>query len=589
MTPFVDEDTLLGVMRAHAQQRPGQEAVSLVLNVDSDLRKILSYGQLDAAARSVAGWLQARFEPGERVLLLFPVGVDFVIAFLGCVYAGMIAVPAPLPGPQRHERHRVRVIATDACVCAILTDADNNQASVFDWAAEINLAECPCMVVGDLVAAAEPWVRPQVDAATLMLLQYTSGSSGDPKGVMLTHNNILHNVRSFREALGFDEHTRFGGWIPLFHDMGLMAQLLPALLMGSTCVLMTPGMFVARPLAWLRMIDRYDLHFSAAPNFAFELCCRRVTDEQMARLDLSRWKFAVNGSEPIQAPTLFEFAKRFASTGFRRETLRPCYGMAEATVFVSGCGNRPPLIREVDAEALAARRLEPPRDGAPTRELVSCGVPVGFDVRIIDPDTGANAPVGRLGEIWLRGNSVSQGYWRNLASTSAAFGAITSSCESGFLRTGDLGLLLDGEIFVCGRLKEMLIVRGRNLYPQDVEFELRAQHPELATRVGAVFGIQDTAEEAVVVTHEVRGQPDELELAALAQDIRATVFREFGARAAGVSLLRSGSVLRTTSGKIQRNAMRDLFVAGKLPCLYESLDPTLLLLRQASAPSAECA
>lgn len=568
---------VLQLMRHHAMTRADKQAVILVRDVERDETVGLTYAQLDAASQRAAGWMQRRFAPGERILLLHPVGLDFVIAFMGCVYAGMIAVPAPVPGQYQHERRRVHAIVNDAGIAAILTD-EANLEQVSAWADEETQPAVVCTTVNDVIEENAPWRETDV-TGSIVLLQYTSGSTGDPKGVMLGHRNLLHNVDSYRQALGFDESTRFGGWIPLFHDMGLMAQLLPALFLGSTCVLMTSTMFVTRPFAWLRMIDRYDVHYSAAPNFAFDLCTRRITDEQLGRLDLSRWVFATNGSEPVQAATLVAFAKRFAAAGFHTDALCPCYGMAEATVFVSGKGHRGPHVIHTDAEAYANRRFAPVRDGLPVRELVSCGVPVGYDVLIVDPLTRKTLPADQFGEIWLRGDSVSCGYWHNEVETQATFRASTVDGQAGFLRSGDLGLLRDGELYVCGRLKEILISNGRNLYPQDIEFELREQHPELASRLGAVFGVPVGTGEAIVVTHEVRGLPDDATLEQLAQGIRATVSREFGAAVGGVVLLRQGSVRRTTSGKIQRRTMRDLFLADELTVLHESLAPDVASAR----------
>jgi acyl-CoA synthetase (AMP-forming)/AMP-acid ligase II len=563
---------VLQLMRHHAIARADQQAVTLVRDVERDDTLSLTYAQLDAHAQRVAGWLQHRFAPGERMLLLHPVGLDFVIALMGCLYAGMIAVPAPLPGQYRHERHRVRAIAADAGIAAILTEQDHIE-QVHAWAIDEQLSALPCVVTGDLPGAIDVWQAAPDVAGRTVLLQYTSGSTGDPKGVMIDHRNLLHNADSYRQALGFDEHTRFGGWIPLFHDMGLMAQLLPALFLGSTCVLMTPTTFATRPFAWLRMIDRYDIHYSAAPNFAFDLCTRRISDDQLRRLDLSRWRFATNGSEPVQAATLMAFARRFAAAGLRTVALCPCYGMAEATVYVAGKGGCGPGMLQMDADAYAEHRFVPAREGRPKRELVSCGISVGYEVLIVDPETREPLPSDRFGEIWLRGESVSRGYWQNDAATDATFRAETTDGRRGFLRSGDLGLLHDGELYVCGRFKEMLIANGRNLYPQDIEFELRKQHPELASRLGAVFGVPTDKGEAIVVTHEVRGLPDDATLQRLAQGIRATVSREFGAFVGGVVLLRQGSTRRTTSGKIQRRAMRDLFVTDSLTVLHESLAP----------------
>ncbi len=582
---FAQAATLTEVLRANAAALAERTAVTLVRDPDRSAgAPVLSYAELDRRARGIAAWLQARFPAGERVLLVYPVGLDFVTAFAGCAYAGMIAVPAPLPGDFHHQRRRVEAIARDAAVAVVFTDSAND-AAVAEWMRVEGLGAVARLAT-DGADFADPadWEPVPDDPAALLLLQYTSGSTGDPKGVTISHRNLLHNVASFRRAMGFSARTRFGGWIPLYHDMGLMAQLLPALLLGSDCVLMTPNAFLMRPHLWLRTIDAYGVAYSAAPNFAFELCCRRVSDEQLAGLDLSRWEYATNGSEPVQAATLRAFAERFAPAGFRPTTLCPAYGMAEATVFVACAGHRAPLVRRVDAALLERHALAPARPEQPARELVSCGVPHGCEVRIVDPPTGTVLAPGRIGEIWLRGASVSSGYWRNPRATEAAFGARTAAGEGPFLRTGDLGVLEGGELYVTGRIKEMLIVHGRNIYPQDVEHELRAHFLELSTRFGAVFTVAVPGDdEAVVVAHEIKGRFAEERLRELAAGIRQTVMREFGLRAAGVVLLRPGSVRRTTSGKIQRAAMRELFLAGALPALHEELEPAVRAARRGAA------
>jgi acyl-CoA synthetase (AMP-forming)/AMP-acid ligase II len=578
-----DAPSITALLRQHATSFANEDAVTLVNDIGRGGGKTtLSYAMLDRAARAVAAWLQARFPPGERVLLLYPVGVDFVPAFLGCLYAGMIAVPAPMPGKFLQQRRRVDSIARDAAVAAVFTDSENLK-EVTEWLGVHGGAEVPCLAT-DTAELGDPdgWQMPAIDRRTLILLQYTSGSTGAPKGVMVGHGNLLHNAGAFIRGLGMTRRTRFGGWIPLYHDMGLLAQLMPALLLGSSVTLMTPTTFIMRPHLWLRMIDKHDIHFSAAPNFAYELCQRRITDDQLAELDLSRWQFAANGSEPVQASTLLGFARRFAAAGFRAEALAPCYGMAEATVYISGRAGRPPQIRGVDAESLARDRFTPAAGGAVARHIVGCGVASAFDVRIVDPTTCRSLTDGAVGEIWLRGPSVGHGYWRQPAVTAATFQATTDDGEPGYLRTGDLGTVVDGEIFITGRHKEMLIVHGRNLYPQDIEHEVRIQHPELATRLGAVFAVSPSdAEDTVVVTHELQGKHPDDQLRELAVAIKTTVSREFGVRVGGVVLLRAGTVQRTTSGKIQRAAMRELFLANGLDVIHENLEPALHALRPA--------
>ncbi|MFC5475891.1 fatty acyl-AMP ligase [Paraherbaspirillum soli] len=585
MIGFEQAKNVAEVLRQHALQRPEQDAVTLVSDPGrAGAALSMSYRQLDSEARRIASWLQQRCALGDRVLLLYAPGLNFAAAFFGCIYAGMVAVPAPLPGQHQHQQRRVHRIATDAAVAAILTDS-GNLGAVAEWAAAQQLDDITRLAT-DTADFGDPeaWRMPAIGRDTLVLLQYTSGSTGEPKGVMVTHNNLLHNVDSLRRAYGLTEHTRFGGWIPLYHDMGLMGLLLPALFLGSTCILITPTTFLKRPHLWLRMIDRYDIGFSAAPNFAFELCLRRVTEEQLAELDLSRWRYAANGSEPVQAHTIVEFAKRFAAAGFGADVVCPCYGMAETTLFVSGNGRRLPVLCRVDSELLERHRFAPlgasAAAGGNGRELVSCGTAHDFDVLIADPVTCNALPPGAIGEIWLRGPSVAQGYWRNPQATSKVFNASASNGDGGYFRTGDLGVLHGGELYVTGRFKEMLIVHGRNLYPQDIEHEVRAQHAELSTGAGAVFTVAAPHEE-VVVTHEIRGQCGPDLLRELALGVKTTVLQELGLRVAAVVLLRPGSVLRTTSGKIQRAAMRELFINDGLSPVYEEVAPHLHALRQA--------
>ncbi|MGW0536592.1 fatty acyl-AMP ligase [Streptomyces sp. NPDC003032] len=570
MTSLIDIPNAVEAIRRHVRERPEQDAVIQVRDAENGDARHHSYAEFDTGARRIAAELQHRYPTGSRILLLYP-PVEFITAFVGCLYAGMVAVPAPLPGAFGHERRRLRGIALDAEVTAVLTDSANRPA-VADWLSGEQLPPLDLLAT-DAGEWADPdsWREPDLGHDTLALLQYTSGSTGDPKGVMVSHGNLLANASALYRALDIGEDTRFGGWAPHYHDMGLMAQTLPALFLGSTCALLNPVTFIKRPYQWLRMIDRYDIGWSAAPNFAYELCCRRVTDEQIARLDLSRWTYAVNGSEPVHAATVARFVKRFSSAGLSPEAPSPCYGLAEATVFVSGAAHRAPVVARVDTELLARHVFREVPFPAPGRELLGNGRAPDFDIRVVDPRTHEVLPAGRVGEVWLRGASVARGYWRNEAATRQTFGAVTGEGGSGYLRTGDLGVVQDGEVFVTGRLKETLILRGRNLYPQDIEHELRARHEGLGA-VGAVFtaplpagtdGDEET-EEALVVTHEVSGSPDTVTLSALAAGIRRTVVEEFGVGVGKVLLLRRGQVRRTTSGKIQRAEMRRLCLAGEL-------------------------
>ncbi|MEU4243564.1 fatty acyl-AMP ligase [Actinoplanes sp. NPDC026619] len=571
-----DAPDLVTLLRQQVADRPDNDALGFLADPDDIEQGVVrwTYADLDRHARHNAAWMQEHLPAGSRVLLLYPNQLEFVAAFVGCLYAGMIAVPAPLPGQHRHHRQRVATITANAEVAAVFTSTAQLPA-VHEWAAASGV-DAP-VLAGDDPELADPaaWRPVPLDRSSVALLQYTSGSTGDPKGVVITHDNILHNLHSATtEVGGWGPDQRLCGWIPMYHDLAMQGLLLATILRGTYCLLMEPMTFVRRPLRWLRVIDVHDINVTFAPNFAYELCVSKVSDAEVATLNLTRWNLAGNASEPVNPTILTAFAKKFGPAGFRAESFAPIYGMAEATGYISGCADRPPRVERVDLGLLAEGRFVPGQDG-PVREIVSCGPPTtACEVRIVDPATAQERPDGRLGEIWLRGRSIGRGYWRR---DDGAFGAATAAGEEGFLRTGDLGFRHDGEIFVHGRLKDTLIVHGRNIYPQDVEQELRERHPELG-RIGAVFsGLADPVAgdaEGVVVTYEVdRVARDRLP--ALAAAIRHTVGREFGVQVAAVVLLSPGSVQRTTSGKVRRSAMRTLYREGSLKALYHhpALEP----------------
>ncbi|MGW0905301.1 fatty acyl-AMP ligase [Streptomyces sp. NPDC002853] len=567
---LADAPDLVALFRERVAARPTAEAVAFLADPDDLTGSMVrwSYAQLDEEARSRAAWLQENFPPGSRVLLLHPNGLEFAAAFLGCLYAGMIAVPAPLPGRYAHHRKRLAALAADSGAAAVLTTSPSLD-EVHTWMKDMDITTIRT-AAGDEPGFGDPrgWAPSRLDRSTTALLQYTSGSTGTPKGTVIQHDQLLFNCDEGMRAL--QNRGPWGGWLPLYHDMGLNLFLWP-LLRGDRSVLMEPLEFIRRPLRWLQLIESESMTGSFAPNFAFELCIRKVSEEQAAALDLSRWKLAGCASEPISPDILTAFTAKFAASGFRPETLVPVYGLAEATVFVSGHPGRPPVTRTVDLDALARGTFTPATGAALTREIVSCGIPTpAAEIRVVDPTSREVLPEGSLGEIWLRGRSVSPGYWQR-DDNAETFDAVTANGDRGYLRTGDIGVLHEGELYVHGRLKDVIIVHGRNVYPQDVEQELRAQHPELGS-VGVVFGgpgYADGDEESmVVVTHEVRRVQHD-ELPALAAGIRHTVGREFGISVDSVALLKPGSVLRTTSGKVRRAAMRDLFHQGLLTPLYQ--------------------
>ncbi|MEO6087653.1 MAG: fatty acyl-AMP ligase [Umezawaea sp.] len=539
-------ENLVSIYRDRVDRTPDACAFTFVFDAMADNGATrLTYRELDHAARRVAAWLTERCEPGDRVLLVHGPGTEFPAAFLGCLYAGVIAVPSSRPGRFSHEQRRLTAIARDAAVSAVLTDA----AALDDaekWLAGAGL-QVPCQAVDALPDGA---FVATTDGHTVAMLQYTSGSTGTPKGVVVRHRNLVANVDNIVRTLELTPPDRMGGWIPLHHDMGLIGLLLPGVLRTSGYVQMDPMSFLRRPFHWLRMMDRHDVTATAAPDFGYDLCVKRVTDDQLADLDLSRLGKAVCGSEPVRPSTMRSFSERFAASGLRPNALVPMYGLAESTLMVTGRYGRPPLVTEVDVEALASGIIK----AGCGKELVSCGPPQGTDLRIVDPETGGELPEGRIGEICLSGPSVTTGYWNQ--------GAFTP-----YLRTGDLGGLLHGEVYVTGRCKDVMVLHGRNVHPHDVEQELRLRHSELEGLHGAVFSVPDP--ERPVVVHEIRAHWGADHLTALAAEIKQTVAREFGA-APGVVLVRPGAVRRTTSGKVQRSAMRELFLRGELDPLAAS-------------------
>lgn len=543
----------------------------------------LTYGELDREARRIAACLQDYGVAEQPVLLAYSSTVEFLKAFAGCLYAGAVAVPVPLPGEAGRDKrlNRTTAVLKDTGAAVVLTET-SAAPEVALWLARNTRSAAECLVT-DVAEIGDPeaWRPVAARADDLVFLQYTSGSVSEPRGVTVSHRNLLANQASLRTLLRTTREDVFGSWLPYFHDMGLVAHLLHPVYLGSHSVQVTPLSFVRRPLRWLQAIDQYGVTVGGGPNFCYDLCVQRVKDEQIAALDLSRWRLALNGAEPVRAESLDAFAQRFAPAGFRREALRPCYGLAEATLVVSGGEPGTPYTsKEFDRTALERDQAVGTQAPEARRQtLVGSGVPVDMEVRIVDPLTHHELPPGAVGEIWIRGYSVARGYWRRPTETVRTFRASLNDEESNFLRTGDLGVLEDGELFVTGRLKEVIIINGRNVYPQDVEWAARTVSPALTFGAGAAFSV-DAGREHLVLVQEVRGV-GATELRAVAQKIQALIGREFEIPAGNVLLVRPGTVRRTSSGKVQRTLMRTLFLDGVIRGEYEVLSPDVWALARA--------
>jgi len=558
-----------------AREQPDREALLFLRHSRKGVGDLdtLTYGDLDCEARRLAVWLREHGAEGERVLVAQESGWLFAASFLGCLYAAAVAVPVPPSGGSRHQAERITGVVRDTAAKLVLTDSVH-APSLSQLLAGAGHGDVVCLAA-DKPGLADPddWRMPCITPDSLAFLQYTSGSTGDPRGVMVSHRNLLANQRMIQQALDTGPHSRIGGWLPLHHDMGLVGQLLHPLWLGGCAVIMEPSSFVRRPLRWLQMIEDYRVTVAGGPHLGYELCLSRVDDEEARSLDLSRWEVAVNGGEPVREDTMRAFAEKFAPSGLAAGAMRPCYGLAEATLLVSG-GGSPAGVRTLnaDVDALEQQRLVPAGPQVRSRALVGCGGPApGLEVRIVEPETREELPGGSVGEIWVRGPGVAGGYWKRPGDSERTFRAVTSGSESGFLRTGDLGALADGELFVTGRLKDLMIVAGRNLHPQDVERAV--QQVSVLFSSAAIFAIESGNDQVVVVQEVRSGATFDADLPELVVAVQHCLSREFELAVRNVVLVRPGTVRRTTSGKLRREAMRRLFLADQLQPLYQVVDP----------------
>ncbi|MFE9320840.1 HAD-IIIC family phosphatase [Nocardia sp. NPDC052278] len=533
-------------------------------DVDGVVREI-SYADLGVRTRAIGAALQDSMP--RRALLLYPAGMEFAEAFFGCLAAGVVAVPAPLPEWENRALRRLRRMVAHAEVDVVLAPRRVVADSAALCAEIPELANVPWLATDEIASEeASRWGEPDLGPDSVAFIQYTSGSTSAPRGVLLTHENLLHNQRAIAAGLGHDrafadswDGALFASWLPMYHDMGLIAPLLHTIYLGANSVLMSPLHFLQRPEQWLQAIATYRAHTSGGPNFAYELCVRRITPEQIDRLDLSSWRVAFNGSEPVRAATVRRFTDTFGRAGFRAEAHQPVYGLAEATLIVTAPSTAvPPTLREVPGgDAL----------GGPGRraELVGVGrAAEGMSIAVVDPEKGAECADGVEGEIWVAGNSVAAGYFRDQQATAEVFGATLPGDGRRFLRTGDLGILSSGELFVTGRRKDLLIVDGRNHYPQDIESTVEAAHDSIRAGCVAAFSVDlgPTGEQPVVLA-EVRGE-DPGELAEVEVAVRGAVATEHGLTLATVLLIRPGTIFKTSSGKIQRSACLAAYLSGEL-------------------------
>ncbi len=579
---------IVEILRDHCHNKPNELAYTFLSSSQEEEFSTITYAELDYRARVIGGFLQNIKAAGKRAILLYNPGAEYVEAFLGCLYAGVIAVPA-YPPRRNRQLPQLKSIVHDSQASIILTSSEillNRQAYLsnaeylenFPWIATDNLTS----------EFASVWTEHHIQKEELAYLQYTSGSTSNPKGVMITHNNVLHYLSFLKRfpTRSMLENLKGVWWMPPFHDAGLVGGILQPLYDGFPMVLISPSLFIQQPFRWLKAISDTRATFSAAPNFAYELCARVITAEQRESLDLSCWKMAFNSAEPIRYDTLTRFSDAFKSSGFRMEWFLPGYALAEATLLVtSKHDNLLPTVKFFDREALNNNQvIELKSPTASSIPLVGSGKLLGIDrLLIVHPEKLESCSEGLIGEIWISAATVAQGYWNRPEETNIIFRAFLSDTGEGpFLRTGDLGFLLDDELFITGRVKDMIIVRGRNCYPQDIELTVASSHELLTPDTGAAFSIELDGEERLVVIQELGRNYRSANYDELIAKIRHALVEVHDVSIYCVGLVKSLTIPRTTSGKIQRNYCKSLFLSDSLDFIYIWKSETNILPSQSN-------
>jgi acyl-CoA synthetase (AMP-forming)/AMP-acid ligase II len=570
---------LIDVARRYADIAPvGLPFTFIDYSGTQPVDRALSYIDLDRRSRQIAALLQTRGRPGDRVLLLYAAGLDYVCAFFGCLYAGMIAVPAYPPlNPRLHSRLASMALDCQASVALTTQSAMSTLGERAQMPAP--LAGLRWIATDEALDAFESaWREPTVDKNQVAFLQYTSGSTGIPKGVMVTHGNLLHNLYAMALHLQVTRDDRHLTWLPPYHDLGLIGGILGSFAAGVPLGLMTPASFLRRPERWLREISSRRCSVSGAPNFAYELCIDKVSDDDLATLDLSCWTLAFTGAEPVRADTLTRFSKRFAASGFQRRSFYPCYGMAETTLFVT-CKPREEAPSSVTVDASqyandAVATVVAPASDVPTVEIVSCGMPAsGLDVLVVDPASLCPLPEGAIGEIVVSGPSVTAGYWQREAETSATFGNHIEGRPGAFLRTGDLGFMSAGHLYVSGRLKDVIIIRGVNHYPQDIEGTVDQCHEAIRAGCGIAFSVtSEENTERLVFVQEV-GRREAARASEVFSAIRDAIVERHDIQPFAIALIHTGTIPKTTSGKLSRRPCREDFLAQRLALIAQWTNP----------------
>ncbi|MGK7942416.1 MAG: fatty acyl-AMP ligase [Crocosphaera sp.] len=553
---------------AYQAEHKSQETAYIFLADGENESSRLTYGELEEKAKAIAVVIQSMTQRGDRALMLYHSGEEFLITYFACLYAGVIPIPAD-PSRSYHNNKRLQSIISDAEANLVLTTNALLDKIQTKFNQEPQFKNIQWLVTETITEElASQWTKPGITKDTIALLQYTSGTTGEPKGVMVSHGNLLHNERLLKMAMGHSEKTVVVGWLPLFHDMGLVGNIIQPLYLGVPSVLMSPTAFLNNPVLWLKAISRYKATTSGGPHFAYDLCVRKITPEQCSELNLKSWTVAFDGSEPITEQTLKQFTEKFAPYGFRKTAFYPCYGMVETTLFISGgLKTASPVFQNVNTKALGNHEVELGiSKETESKVLVGCGQTFFDKIIIVDPQSKTRCQPNQVGEIWVSGSSVTQGYWNKPELTKETFNAYLADTHEGpFLRTGDLGFFQWGELYITGHIKDMIMIEGYHHYPQDIELTVAESHPALRVGCGAAFSVKNDEGEQLIITQEVeRSYLRKLNLQDIVSSIRQAVLSKHNVQINAISLLKTASIPKTSSGRIQRHACKEGFLNDSL-------------------------
>ena len=571
---MVNYSTIVDVLLDRSISQPDRTAYTFLADGEQESGSC-TYRDLDLQARAIASELLTKVKPGDRALLVYPytAGLEFIAAFMGCLYAGVVAVT---DYPRQHikslRQYQDRIVDCQAGIALTTYEfAERVKGQLISHPTMALKLKALPWIASDRVdlSVADRWQPPKIDGDSLAFLQYTSGSTGHPKGVMVTHGNVLHNSQVIYKSFGHNEQSRILIWLPMFHDMGLIGGVMQPLFAGLPAVLMSPIALAQKPFLWLQALSKYKITTSGGPNFAYDLLCQKITDEQRASLDLSHWQVAFTGAEPVRAETLEKFTELYEPCGFDRNAFYPCYGMAEATLFITGIDpGKYPTVTYLDKKALTEDKVVAVTSEHPdSKAVVSCGHTwLGDEIIIVNPETKMQCEGDRVGEIWATGAGIGKGYYQREEQTENTFRAtLANNPDKTYLRTGDLGFTRDGELYITGRIKDMMILWGRNHYPQHIEETVESCHPALRPNHGAAFSVDVGGEEQLVVAHEInRTDLRKLNAEEVIGAIRLSVGEQNMANVFAVALLKTGSIPKTSSGKIQRRACQSMFLDGSL-------------------------